>query len=241
MFKSNSSQRRALRAWAFASLVVLAIVAVAWPEAAGASAQSGRRKAAPVSPVPTPTPAPEASQGESESVPRGSEKKPGVIVSLVVMENEDLVTSIDHFTRREVIDEFVHRLGQSSAVTVTPAGRGSRKKARDRAKFEREAYVVLFHLEEEDEYRGRRSTDPSDARKLVIRLYVFEPVTANLKFSDVVYQRPLRETVTVGGVPLPVPRRRIGRYPSEHELKQAARDAADRLMARFHVILPPER
>jgi hypothetical protein len=36
-----------------------------------------------------------------------------------------------------------------------------------------------------------------------------------------------------------VPTRRVERYPSQRELEQAARDAADRLLARFQVTPPP--
>ncbi len=64
----------------------------------------------------------------------------------------------------------------------------------------------------------------------------------DLKFSDVIYQRPYRETATVGGVRIPVPggTRRIERYPSQLQLEQAARDAADSLLMRFGVRLPPD-
>lgn len=246
MLKSNGSQRRPLQGRAFvkgcalAFLVVLALVVMAWPEAA--TAQSGRRKAAPVSPVPTPTPAPRADEGESESVPRGAEvKRPGVVASFIVIENDNPTAFIDRMAREEVLEAFMRRLGQSSAVEVTPGGKGTRKEARDRAKSESEAHVVLFHLEEEGADRGMQSIGRADSRTLVIRLYVFEPKTGNLKFTDVVYQRPHRESVSIGGVRVPVPGRRAERYPSELQLRQAAHDAADRLMSRFHVILPPER
>ena len=57
---------------------------------------------------------------------------------------------------------------------------------------------------------------------------------------DTVYQRPYHDTARVGGIPIPVPTRRIEQYPSQLQLEQAARDAADRLMQRFGVILPPD-
>jgi hypothetical protein len=216
-------------------------LAFAWPNAAGA--QSGRKRPAPISPAPTPTPepTPTEAEGESESVPRSARKKAeGVLVSFAVMENDGTFLSVDNVTRNDISEEFLRRLGQSSAISVTTAGRGTRADARDRAKAERETFVVLFQIEEENMTTGGMGrTDP---RSLVIRTYVFEPQTGNLKYSDTTYQRPYRESATIGGVRIPVPSgRRIEHYPSQLQLQQAARDAADRLMSRFNIARPPDR
>ncbi|HEX7956277.1 MAG TPA: hypothetical protein VF508_04995, partial [Pyrinomonadaceae bacterium] len=61
-----------------------------------------------------------------------------------------------------------------------------------------------------------------------------------LKFTDLVYQRPYNDSARVGGVRIPVPSRRVGRYPSQFELEQAGRDAADRLLSRFQVAAPQD-
>jgi len=83
---------------------------------------------------------------------------------------------------------------------------------------------------------GNRTESP-----IVIRTYVYEPKTGAIKYVDTVYQRPYRSTATIGGVRVPVPStRRIEQYPSQLQLEQAARDAADRLMSRFHITPPPE-
>jgi hypothetical protein len=42
-------------------------------------------------------------------------------------------------------------------------------------------------------------------------------------------------------VRVPVPTRRVERYPSQNQLEQAARDAADRLLSRFQITPPPEQ
>jgi hypothetical protein len=224
------------------SLLVLALAACVWP--AAASVQSGRRRPAPISPLPTPTPAatPQQEQGESESVPRGTENKGTVIASFVVFENEDTFLGIDRMTRNDLTEAFLRRLGQASGVSAAPAGRGSRKEARDRAKTEREAFVILFQVEE-DNFASGRATTPgrTDPRNFVIRTYVYAPQSGDLKYQDTTYQRPYRERATIGGVRVPVPGRRIERYPSELELQQAAHDAADRLLSRFNIILPPDR
>lgn len=235
---------RSRRARAALSLLACATFAASVWAAPAADAQSGRRRPSPVSTVPTPTPETPApgAQGESESVPRGAAKKAeGVIVSFAVVENDNTFLSVDNIARGEITEAFLRRLGQSSAVSVAPAGRGSRKEARDRAKAEPETFVVLFELDE-DRFDSSPGTGRADTRTLIIRTSVFEPRTGNLKYTDTIHQRPYRETATVGGIRIPVPGgRRVQRYPSELQLRQAARDAADRLMQRFNVILPPDR
>ena len=84
------------------------------------------------------------------------------------------------------------------------------------------------------------STGRVDSRTLLLKTYVYAPKTGDLKYADTIYQRPYRETATIGGVRVPVPGTRgVERYPSQRQLEQAARDAADRLMSRFNVTLPP--
>lgn len=86
---------------------------------------------------------------------------------------------------------------------------------------------------------GDASIGRVDSRRLLIKAYVYEPKTGDLKFVDTTFQRPARETATVGPVRIPVPTRRVERYPSQAQLEQAARDSADHLMSRFH-IRPPD-
>jgi len=146
---------------------------------------------------------------------------------------------VDRVAREEITETFLRRLGQASGVSAVPAGRATRKEARDRAKSEREAFVVLFQIEEDSFAAG--SSSRSDPRTFVIRTYVFAPQTGDLKYQDTIHQRTYRDTATIGGVRIPVPTRTVERYPSELQLKQAARDAADRLLRRFNVVLPPDR
>ncbi|PYT03111.1 MAG: hypothetical protein DMF65_04945, partial [Acidobacteria bacterium] len=138
------------RAAALALCAALALLSLAFcASAIGARAQSGRRGAP--KPAATPTPSPEATpQAESESVPRGtasSKQPPGVVVSFVVMEYADTFAGVDFRMREDVMDSFMHRLGQARAVSASFQGQGNRKEARDRAKTERDNYVVLFELE----------------------------------------------------------------------------------------------
>lgn len=203
--------------------------------AQGAWAQSGRKGQKSSAPPPA-EPAP---QGESESGPkRDAQKKPDALVSFVVMYGEDsALTIVDPMARDGVAKNFLRRLGASTAVSVTDGGRGRRQDARARAKEQATSYVVLFELDEEGYGAGAGRVD---SRALVVRTYVYTPKTADLKYTDIVYQRPYRQAARIGGVNIPVPTRGVERYPSQHELEQAARDAADRLLARFHISPPPD-
>jgi len=213
--------------------------------ATDAGAQSRRAPRPAATPTPEPTPTPEATQGESESEskPRGtSTKEPGVIVSFLILENDNPMMSLDYTARDDIWKEFLGRLGKSRAVSFTQGGKATRGEALKRAKLERESYVVLFQMEEEREMTGDASIGRADSRNLLLKTYVYAPQTGSLKYADTIFQRPYRDTATIGGVPIPIPggSRRIERYPSQRQLEQAAREAADRLMAHFNVIPPPD-
>ena len=227
MAQPNPSRRRAAAHLAAIFAILLTTVFCLGT----AAAQSGRKAQKPLG---LPTEAPK--QGESETT-RPEAKKPEALVSFVVMRSDDSNFGIDPLARDGVGAAFLRRLGQTAVVDVKDAGKGRRQDARSRAKEEKKAYVVIFQL---DEQMGDMSMGRADSRTLVIRTFVYTPQTGDLKFTDTVHQRPAYDTARVGGVRVPVPTRRIDRYPSQQELEQAARDAADRLLSRFQVTPPPE-
>jgi hypothetical protein len=219
--------------------LALALLLAAFCCAQGARAQSGRRAPKASTPPPAAEPTP---QGESESVPRqGATKKTDALVSFVVMwYDEGSAFTVDRMVRDDMTDNFIRRLGQSASVSVTSAGKGRRQDARDRAKSESAAYVVLFEIEDESATVGRAPIGQSNPSALLVKTYVYAPKTGDLKYVDTTYQRPYRRTARIGGVGIPVPTRGVERYPSQRELEQAARDAADRLLARFNIAPPPD-
>lgn len=223
-------------------LLLFSFALCLFASSAEAGAQSGRRGPNIAKPGNTPVPASDPAQGESESKPRAqaSKKENAPLVSFIVFEDDNLTVNIDRFSREIVTETFMRRLGAAHAVAVTRAGDSTRKDARERAKNEKESYVVLMMLEDEAADSGAGSISRIDPRLIIVRTYVYAPVTGDLKFSDRVSQRPYRPTGTIGGVRVPVPVGRRERYPSEYQLEQLARDAADHLMARFNVVLPPE-
>jgi hypothetical protein len=230
---------------ALGALLLVALASCALWAAAGAAAQSGRRRTP--QQQPTAQPSPDASpQGESESESRprpAGAKDSTALASFIVMELDELTFGADYGMRADVVESFAARLRRTPSVSVSGGGRGSRGDARQRAKGETTAFVVLVALE--DEYGGGgpnpgpRGSQQERNRALAVRTSVFEPKTGALKYTDTIHQRPVRSTVGVGGIGLPIPTRTIGRYPAQLELRQAAHDAADRLLSRFSIIAPP--
>ncbi|HEV2860723.1 MAG TPA: hypothetical protein VGX48_06945 [Pyrinomonadaceae bacterium] len=208
-----------------------ALLLVALFAASAAAAQSGRRK--PTQGVSKVPPAEGTAAPKAEAGPAAAPEKKAA-VTFVVMEFDNPLTGIDFRARAGVRDQFVRRLELSAGVAVKTGQRGNRKDARDRAKAEQEAYVVLFELEEAG--YGSGGVGEADARTLYLRTYTYAPKTGDLKYSDSVFQRPYRTSARVGGIGIPIPT--VNRYPSQHELEQAARDAADRLLSRFQ-LRPP--
>ncbi|MBV8857652.1 MAG: hypothetical protein JOZ02_12025 [Acidobacteria bacterium] len=225
MNRPNPSRARAV------PFGVLSLVLAAAFCAAGAGAQSGRKAQKPLGlPTEQPTPAdPAAKPAEA--------KKQDPLVTLVVMKDDTLMMGFDSLAQDDVAAAFFERLKQSGRdVELKDGGKGRRNQARERAKKEEVAYVVFFQMDESSV--GGTS---ADTRGVALRTYVYTPRTGDLKYSDTIFQRPYYDSARVGGVRVPVPTRRVERYPSQFQLEQAARDAADRLLSRFSITPPPEQ
>ena len=220
----------------------LALVALcACALAGGAAAQSGRRRTPQQSPTAQPSPTPGAEgESESESRPRPAGVSDAAVASFIVMELDELSVGADTMMSAEVARSFAERLRRSQSVSVTTGGRATRVDARQRAKTETTAFVVLVGLEDVQTMTPTRTRGEQN-RSVAVRTLVLEPKTGAIKYTDVIYQRPVRATVGVGGIGLPIPTRTISRYPSQLELRQAAEDAADRLLSRFKIAPPPDQ
>jgi hypothetical protein len=229
MSKPQHTRRGFVDAARGAASVALVLLAMC---VAATGAQSGRHsQKTSTQPLPEATP-----QGESESKSGASSKPSDAVVSFAVMEYNGALIGASSMWVDDLADIFARRLGQPKAVSVTRAGKGGRSQARDRAKKETDTYVVLFQIDEDTASPTNR-TDYA----ILVKTYVYEPKTGALKYADTIYQRPYRSTASVGGVRIPLPTsRRIEQYPGQLQLEQAASDAADRLMSRFHVAPPPE-
>lgn len=228
----ETKARRAPRPAAW--VVLLACAACALVVTGAARAQSGRR-----SPTMSKTsPAPPAAAKTGEATPTASKKDVKPLASFVIMEDSGSAFEVDYTARRIVLGGFAARLDQSAVVTVTRGGRATRKEARDRAKSEKESFVVLIELEEEYDGINMRGGSRPEDRLLVIKSYVYTPATGDLKFTDRFVARPYDTRASVGGVRVPVPSG--GGYGLEAQFERAGRDAAQRLLSRFQITLPPE-
>ena len=225
MNRPNPSHSRAA-VFGAAALILAAVFG-----AAAAPAQSGRKAQKPLG-----LPTEKAKPADPADKPAET-KKQDALVTFVVVKDDTLSVGYDSMARDGVAAAFFERLKRAGRdVEVKDGGKGRRQEARERAKKEETAYVVFFQMDE----AGMTGTS-TDARGLVLRTYVYTPKTGDLKYSDTLFQRPYQDSARIGGVRVPVPSRRIERYPSQLQLEQAARDAADRLLSRFQITPPPEQ
>jgi hypothetical protein len=100
------------------------------------------------------------------------------------------------------------------------------------AKSQKEAYVALLDLRTEGLGSGSMSSDSYD--EILIDYVVFAPETAKVSTSGRTYQRAYRKGPIVVGP-------RTGRTSpiyAEQMLRQAARDAAERILSALHLIIP---
>lgn len=196
-------------------------------------AQSGRRisKRPPVSVAP-----PEAKPA--------AEVKPPVVkaeqaqVSLYVgMSQRDLFIRIPRYIFDSVREVFIQRLREASAINVMAGEELHRSEAIKRAKAEQSTHVVLLELEA-DTFDPRSSGGNIDESRLFVRYTVFAPSTGKVMLEGRAYQQQYR--TGRGGVGLPSPRRNNPLY-SDYLLKEAARQAANRVLESFSVYRPRER
>ena len=180
-----------------------------------ATAQSGRRatKSQPPVAVPTPEPIP------TPSVPSDAIKP---LFRLVVgMEQYDSFSNVSLNTFKSVMRNCSQRLEDPAWIKVdveqAPMSRGAAQK---RAKTEKDSYVVWLRLNEDN--MG------STPNRNYIEYTVFSPGTAKVLISGATYPRISRTIV-------PVPTSGIN---GDDKLNQAARDAADKIIAKFRGRIP---
>jgi len=200
------------------------LIAISLFLASAANAQSGRRSTRESSKTPTTAP--------SVSGPKPVEKKTDTaqrLQLLVGINGNAAFATVPHYLYDTVLDNCIRRLGEAEIVFATSAGnRMERADAVKAAKQEKSRYVVLLDI-------GNEYADPSKQVKngqneLYVDYVIFEPETAKVKQSGRAHQR-IYQTGR-GGVSLPSKNSPI--Y-SEYALRQAAREAADRILAAFDI------
>lgn len=197
------------------------------------AAQSGRRTSqrtqTRTAPVPETQPTPPTPVVKSDKTE----------VALYVGHNEgDLFLNIPNYLRDSVMEVFLQRIKEASSIKVTPGKEMQRTEAIKRAKNEQSTYVVLLQLDLDTFDSNRTGSTYVDPNKLFVRYLVFAPVTGKIETEGRVFQQALR--VGRGGIGLPTPTRNNPLY-SDYLLKQAAREAANRVLASLRAYQPPRQ
>jgi hypothetical protein len=198
---------------------------------AAAVAQSGRRisKGARAA-----TPLPTTTQPTPKAAPVVKPDKTELYVALY---ERDAFLNIPLYLHDAVMRAFIQRLAEASSFKVTPGKEMHRAEAVKHAKEEKSAYVVLLQLDV-DTFDSRRSGNV-DTTKLSIRYSVFAPVTGKSEAEGVVFQQDYR--VGRGTIGIPSRTRGSGSLYSDYLLKEAAREAANRVLASLRVTTPTPR
>ncbi len=186
-----------------------------------ATAQSGRRATKP-STVPPVAPTPEP------ATPKPSpEKLAPLAVLLVGMDRTDGFSRIPLSATSGVLDSCIDRLNDSASVKVVrenqPMGRGDAvKKAKSGTEGQ---HVVWLHvaLDRYDSSQGANS----NINNVFIEYIVFAPTTAKVVTSGRTYPQAYRNRSVI-------PTTRTGGLYGDYMYNQAAKDAAERILAAMH-------
>ncbi len=148
---------------------------------------------------------------------------------LVGIDKHEVFSTIPFYVFDTVLDNCIRRLGEADIVMPTSAGSDmNRAAAIKAAKQETVRYVVLLHLGSEYADAGKQAKAGQD--ELYVDYMMFEPETAKVKASGRTHQH-IYQTGR-GGVTLPSKNSPI--Y-SEYAIKEAAREAADRILGQFDI------
>lgn len=210
------TQRTACNA-RFAILSIAILLAIA-PRS---SAQSGRRlpRSAPL-PTPEATPTPPTKKPEKET-PR---------LNLIVGMDRFSQFNNPLYVTETILHSCADRLHEPESVTVEVVQRDmARGEAISRAKREKDSYVVWLQLRSDSLRSNSQTVDLND---LVLEYWVFSPTTADVKTSGRTYPQAYRRRGVI------VNPRTSGIY-GDYLLREAAQDAAERILAAFRVRTSP--
>jgi hypothetical protein len=202
------------RACAFIFATILAVNCFA-----AAAAQSGRRAT-------KPPPAPSAPLPEATPTPAVTSVQPKPVLQFVVgIDRYDSFSSVSIGTYNDVLRSCAQRLDEPSSVSVERVEHPiSRSEATNRAKAEKNAYVVLLRVRE-DQMSSSRTGSPNN---VYIEYFVFAPTTAKVVSSGSAYPRKR-------GI---VPSSRPSSIYGDPEVIEAARTVANKILAALQMHVP---
>ena len=192
-----------------------------------AVAQSGRRSGTGSPSVPPP----EVKQPEKKPDP-ADQKRQEIILTA---NRGDVFAGIPLYLYDTVLKSCAGRLDDAHSVHVDVVSKHtSRSEAINTARAQKEAYVVWLQLRTD----GVNNNAPGgDLSTISIDYTVYEPTTSKVKAQGTSYQGAYRG----GGVVLS-PRTIGNNNPAiaESRLKDAAQDAAERILKALHIALPSD-
>lgn len=199
-------------------LTLVAAFALVAVSAGAVVAQSGRR--APKSaPVPTPTP-------QAQPIVKKPAQEVTFLRSFIVGTDRVVnFSNIPSYFYDSVLRACADRLDDAPSVKAEIAHREmNRGEAVKRAKAESEANIVWIQLRID----SARAESGNDFSEVYLDYWVFAPTTAKI----ITYGRSYQQGHRTGGVIMPPrPTGRASLPYSEHLLKQAARNAAERILS----------
>ncbi len=188
-------------------------------------AQSGRR-----SPN-EPTTAP------SISGPKTIEKTPlkvPKIPLLVAIEERNPLVNVPYYLSDTVLDNCIRRLNDAPEIRAITATRGmTRAEAGTKAKAEKETFVIFLQIESDITPSAKQAKNGPD--ELYVRYTIFEPGSAKIRQWGRTHQQIYK--TGQGGVSTSS---KSSPVYSEYALKQAAKEAAERVLEAFEIKIRDE-
>ena len=191
-------------------------------------AQSGRKSTSSSSSTTTTT-------TPSVTGPKTTEKKAKAapkVQLLVGVDRRAVITSVPYYVFDTVLDNVVRRLGEAEIVFATSGGNMNRSDAVKAAKQEKERWVVVLEIRSIYADSGRQVKANED--ELAVDFTTIEPNTGKIKRSGQTHNHIYQNGR--GGISLPS---KNGAIYSEYSIKQAATEAADRILAGFDITVRP--
>ena len=199
-------------------------VVILFASTSALQAQSGRRSTG-GSTTSTTTTTP------SVTGPKSIEKKPTPapkVQLLVGIDRQDVFSNVPYYIYDTVLENVIRRLGEAEIVFATSGGKMNRADAVRAAKQETVRWVVNLEIRSIYADSGRQVKNNQD--ELVVDYTVIEPETGKIKRSGQTHQHIYQNGR--GGVSLPS---KNGAVYSEYSIKQAAIEAADRILGGFDI------
>lgn len=203
-------------------LLITAIALLTWGVA---QAQSGRRSTGGTTTTPATTASPAAT--------KPAEKKPAAdsrLQLLVGINRAGAFTITPYYVYDTVLADCIKRLGDAEIVFANSGGNEmNRSAAVKAAKEETTRWVVSLELKSLFAESGRQIKPDQD--ELYVEYTVVEPVTGKIKSSG----RTQRHIYQSGRGGSSLPTTKGGPNYSEYSIKQAALEAADKILAAFDI------